>query len=560
MEMKNMTQADNPLTAPPGRRVLIVEDDDGLRSLIAKTLGKAGYETEGASSGAEALERCSVNPEGILLIDQGLPDMTGKSLVTALRQRGLEPSFLIITGQGDERLAVEMMKLGAFDYLTKDTELYERLPLACAALFQRMEIRARLQAAEQALSASEQRYQSITEQLTEMLFIHDLVGKILEVNRAAADGMGYTHQELLGMSIFDLHATHEGEYDTEKICRQWMAWPVGNRVSFEREHRRKDGSVFPVEIITGKVILDGSEVVIAIVQDITARKLAEEKIREDQIELQHLLAETEHSRQALLSVVEDQKAAEDQIRKLNIELEERVRDRTAQLEFSNKELEAFSYSVSHDLRAPLRGIDGWSQALKEDYEDQLDEKGRQFIDRIRGETVRMGKLIEGLLDLSRITRLEMNLESLDLSALAQDIWDRSEKEDQRIQYQFTIQPDLVAAADRNLISIVLTNLIGNAVKFSSKNPHPIIEFGKATIDGNLTFFVRDNGAGFDMAFAKNLFGTFQRMHKQPEFPGTGVGLSTVQRIINRHGGKVWAEAKVNEGATFYFTLSEDIRA
>lgn len=259
-------------------RILIVEDDDGLRNLISKTLRKAGYETESFPSGTRAVERYIVDPACILLLDQCLPDMTGKSLVETLRERGLDPFFIIITGQGDERLAVEMMKLGAYDYLVKDSELYERLPLACAALLRQMETHTRLQATEKALSATEQRYQSITEQLTEMLFIHDLKGSILEVNRAAVVGTGYTRQELLGMSIFLLHAAHEGEPGSEIIRGKWLNWPVGNRVSLESSYRCKDGSSVPMEIHTGKVILDGHEVLIVLATDITARKTAEEKI------------------------------------------------------------------------------------------------------------------------------------------------------------------------------------------------------------------------------------------------------------------------------------------
>lgn len=401
------------------------------------------------------------------------------------------------------------------------------------------------------IEESEYRSNSILSQMSDGFWITDIKGKIIEVNDALCRMVGYSRDELLSMTIADIDNDESLSMIKEKIKKIIET----GATQFESSWKKKNGTHFYVE--TKVSYLSKTKLVYGFHHDISERKRNELIIQNDQKELKLLLAETNRSRNALLSVVEDHVKAKAEINQINSELEERVRERTEQLEASNKELEAFSYSVSHDLRTPLRGIDGWSQALKEDYEDKLDDKGRLFIDRIRGETVRMGNLIEGLLNLSRISRLECKLEPVDLSALAQEIWNRSEEECQVNQCKFINQPGLIATADRTLINIVLTNLISNAIKFSSKNPHPLIEFGQTMVDEHLTYFVRDNGAGFDMTFAKNLFGTFQRMHKQSEFPGTGVGLSTVQRIITRHGGKVWAEAKVNQGATFYFTLMEN---
>jgi signal transduction histidine kinase len=253
----------------------------------------------------------------------------------------------------------------------------------------------------------------------------------------------------------------------------------------------------------------------------------------------------------MLQKIQERDAALQKARDL---LEQRVEERTAQLTAANKELEAFSYSVSHDLRAPLRSIDGFSQALLEDSAPMLDEQGKAHLQRIRAASQRMGVLIDDLLNLARVTRAEMHREPVDLSALAAVLADELRKREPVRQAEVLIEPGLETRADPRLVRVALENLLSNAWKFSSKHPAPRIEFGQALVNGAAAFFVRDNGAGFDPAYAGRLFGAFQRLHAATEFPGTGVGLATVQRIIHRHGGTVWAESAVGRGATFYFTL------
>jgi light-regulated signal transduction histidine kinase (bacteriophytochrome) len=235
-------------------------------------------------------------------------------------------------------------------------------------------------------------------------------------------------------------------------------------------------------------------------------------------------------------------------------LEQRIHERTKQLEVANKELEAFSYSVSHDLRAPLRSIDGFSVALLEDYTDKLDEQGKDFLQRVRAASQHMEHLIDDIINLSRVMRSDMQRTSVNLSSIAQSISSELGNTQPDRKVAFIISPDLVVQADRNLMMIAMENLLENAWKFTSKHETAKIEVGAMIREGQKVYFVRDDGDGFDMTFADKLFGAFQRMHSAADFKGTGIGLATVRRIIHRHGGQIWAEADKGKGATFYFTI------
>lgn len=275
------------------------------------------------------------------------------------------------------------------------------------------------------------------------------------------------------------------------------------------------------------------------------------------VEIERRTAEIEASNQKLAEEIIERKRNEDEVVRLNAELEDRVRERTAQLENANQELEAFCYSVSHDLRAPLRAIDGFSQALIEDLPEIISEEGRRYLQRIRSSTQRMGQLIEDLLNLSRVSRGTLEHLPVNLSEIAKQVTlDLRQREPQR-NVEISIWDGMAAEGDARLLRVMFENLIGNAWKFTSRTENPRIEIGVMRDVGKTVFFVRDNGAGFDMAYADKLFGAFQRLHAASDFQGTGIGLATVQRIVHRHGGRIWADARVGAGAVFFFTLEFD---
>jgi light-regulated signal transduction histidine kinase (bacteriophytochrome) len=284
--------------------------------------------------------------------------------------------------------------------------------------------------------------------------------------------------------------------------------------------------------------------------DLTTR--AEGPVRDDEIGT--VAREFNAMADSIERQVKELERTRNELRLLNAELEDRVRRRTAELEASNKELEAFSYSVSHDLRSPLRAIDGFSQALLEDYAGKLDAEGKDDLNRVRDAATRMGDLIDSLLKLSRLSRQEMRVQDVDLSAVAAETAETLRAADPARDVTFVIAPGVRGTGDPALLRNVLENLMGNAWKFTGRHPRARIEFGSTTVDGERVFFVRDDGAGFDMAYADKLFGAFQRLHGQSEFPGIGIGLATTARIVHRHGGSMWAEGEPEKGATFYFTL------
>jgi PAS domain S-box-containing protein len=370
----------------------------------------------------------------------------------------------------------------------------------------------------------------------------------LQASENFLDMIGIAGSQMVGKTMYDLFPA---EFAAKMTTDDWSVVSSDTVLTMEEKLNGRSYTTIKFPIHQGqRSFLAGYTI------EITEQKRIQEQLQANQIELQRLLEETELSRRVLLSLVEDQKEAEEQIRKLNAGLEQRVTERTLQLAAANKELEAFAYSVSHDLRAPLRALEGFSTALAEDYAGQLDAHGQDYLARIREASRRMNQLINDLLTLSRVTRVEFNPMQVNLSELARSIANDLSAQAPERSVGFEIMDGITVAGDTNLVKIALENLLSNAVKFTGKCEPALIQVGVLQKGGERVFFVKDNGTGFDMQYAEKLFIPFQRLHSAQDYPGTGIGLSIVQRIIARHGGRIWVDAAVGQGATFFFTLEE----
>jgi PAS domain S-box-containing protein len=383
----------------------------------------------------------------------------------------------------------------------------------------------------QELANNERRFRALAENSFWLFNFIDRDGRFSFVSPSVTEVTGFTPEEMVGKPARDF--VHPDEIDPNKPFPTTDR-PLGSRLLINRRVRHKDGSWRWVEGYSTNLLDDPAvRAVVFNYHDVTKRKEAEDEARDFRAKLEAVQSET---------------------LRLNEALEERVRTRTAELEVALGELESFSYSVSHDLRAPLRSLDGFSQILSEDFAAQLGPEGQAYLARMRAASTRMSQLIDDLLLLSRVTRTEIVRRPVDLTRQAHAIAAELRKTAPERNVTFEIAPDLTVNADAGLMRTVLENLLGNAWKYTSKHPSARIEFGEREMDGRRVFFVLDDGAGFEMEYASKLFGAFQRLHSSRDFDGTGIGLATVQRIIHRHGGRVWAEGKVESGATFYFTL------
>jgi len=368
---------------------------------------------------------------------------------------------------------------------------------------------------EEILHESEEKYRTIVENTTNVIMVIQPDGIISYLSPSCIDVLGYLPEDLVGTNPVIFHPD-----DAEKVQQALTRAMKGKKGSgFEYRILTKQGEIKWISHSWSSIFIHNTlQSVVSVISDITERKMIEEKIK-----------------------------------KLN----ENLMRHSIELAAANKELEAFSYSVSHDLRTPLRSIDGFSQALLEDYHDKLDKEGIDYLRRVRNETQRMGQLIDDFLQLSRLTRVELNFEKVDLSSMAHDILIQHQRDNPSRKVKNIVEDNLSVKGDEKLLKIMFENMLGNAWKFTSKKSKATIEFGQVKNKDEKVFFIRDNGAGFDNNYADKLFIPFQRLHSDEEFDGTGIGLGIVQRIINRHGGRIWVESEVGKGATFYFTLGRD---
>jgi len=369
-----------------------------------------------------------------------------------------------------------------------------------------------LERSHEALRESEEKFKRLVEDMNDGYFVvRD--SRVAFANVRSAEMLGHSEADLTNKPVEGLFTPEV----TEGLSEMQVRGPLGEAApqQYEMNLVMKDGTARTVELGARPIDYGGKPAVSVVMRDITERRKAEEALAQQAQELARSNNE--------LSAV-------------------------------NKELEAFSYSVSHDLRAPLRSIDGFSKALLEDYIDKLDAQGKDFLQRVRAASQRMAQLIDDLLNLSRVTRSDMSREPVDLSSMAQTIAEELKKTQPERRVEFIIEGGLVVNGDARLLKLVLENLLSNSWKFTAKHARARIEFGAERSDSKLNYFVRDDGAGFDMAYVEKLFTPFQRLHAPTEFAGTGVGLALAQRIIHRHGGHVWAKGEVEKGATIYFTL------
>jgi PAS domain S-box-containing protein len=499
-------------------RILMVDDSEADASLILIILRREGYEviSKLVDTPDAMLAALQSQDWDIITSDHAMPQFSAPAALELARQHCSNVPFFIVSGEIDLNLAVSLMRNGAKDYIKK-SDLPRLIP-AIERELREEKLQKTAQEVQNKLEYSEIKYRRLFETAQDGILILDAdTGQINDVNPFLLKMLGYSKDNFLEKKLWDIGVFH----DEKKSKKLFLEMQKRGFVRYKN---------LPLETSTGKTI---SVEFISNIYLVNTIKVAQCNIRDM----------TEH-------VVDERK-----IHKLNQELERRVLERTLQLETLNKELESFSYAVSHDLHAPLRRIMAFTDALKEAITCQKSEEGVNLIEKIRVSTQRMNSLIGALLELAHLSRQPIDRQLVDLSAIAQRIAkDLLESQPNR-KVVFKIAGGIHAYGDILLLRSVLENLLGNAWKYTSRHVSALIEFGTILqADGRTAYFVRDDGAGFNTAYSDKLFGAFQRMHSDQEFPGLGIGLATVKRIILRHNGQVWVESVVGKGTTFFFTL------
>lgn len=526
--------------APPQQTILVVDDSVTFREALRAALERAGYRVVVAGSGEDGLRLAAEVRPSALIVDGVLPGIDGAAVIRRIRLDAALRALpcLLLTGSEDDGAEIRALDSGADAFIRKeegsDIVLARLLALlrSAGAVCDGRETES-LHAPKRVLAVddSETYLQAVAEALR-------TAGYEVVPARSGEEALDLLAIQPVDCILLDLAMPGIGG---EEACRRIKAAPAVRDT--------------PVIILTA---LDDREVMLcglgAGADDYVAKSSDFEVLRARvlaQMRRRQFEDENRQIREQLLR--KEVEAAEARAAR---ELAETRAVLVAELERKNQELEAFSYSVSHDLRAPLRSIDGFSQALLEDYAAALDAEAQAYLRRVRAAAQRMGELIDDLLQLSQVGRSPLRRERVDLSALARAVAAELRRAAPERAARIAIADGLVVTGDPGLLRAVLENLLGNAWKFTANTADPAIELFAAPGDGGRVYAVRDNGAGFDMTYAHRLFAPFQRLHSESEFPGTGIGLATVQRIVDRHGGRAWAEAEIGKGATFYWTLGE----
>jgi PAS domain S-box-containing protein len=516
--MENSAHGALPASSSQRARLLIVEHDLNVAKSLQELLTKLGYDVPVVAASAE---------EAIGHLEKMVPDLVLMGLGSEGEYDGIEAAKRLNNGRRVPVVYVTDRDEDAYLERARATQPYGYLlkPYSERGMHAMIQVALARRQAEAALEASEQRFRESERRFASMLHNVKLISVMLDrdanityCNDYLLQLCGWTSEEVVGRNWFEVFVLPEDQ--GTRVAFEDLLNDLPSAWHHENEILTKAG---------GKRMVSWSNSVLrAPAGEVTGAASLGEDITE-------------------------RKGAEDEIRRLNADLERRVAERTLELEAANRDLEAYDQMVSHDLRAPARHIMGFATLLLEECSAKLDPQARQYVDRMVAATVRMDELVTDLFDLSTVGHAPLQRTEMDLAAMATGVFDALDKADRKIR--FVVAPKLSACADLALVKLLLEHLIGNAVKYTSRRDAAVIEFGTLKQgDDTAVFFVRDNGAGFEMSEVERLFEPFERAHAQSEFAGTGLGLPTVKRIVTRHGGRVWAEAQAGVGATFYFTL------
>lgn len=523
---------------------------------LCKTLETQGYSVTGFISSQQALAQLKEQQFDLLLTDLMMPEMDGIALLTAAHEIDRDLAAVVMTGHGTVDTAVQALRGGAADYVLKPFRLNNLLPVLNRALETRRLRTENIQLRE-AVSIYELS-RAITQGLSEDEVVQRTVMAASQQSDAGAVQLLVATEEGRKLRVAGMWGTHahwreDERFSVDAAIERWVA-------SAREQLSSWDGGGVPKAVfnspLAGEAADSDRDVALPIVAGANfygvlrfSSRASQRRLTPGQIKALEILVGTAAAALEGASLLT-------QLRSLNRDLEQRVRERTQELQSANADLESFSYSVSHDLRAPLRAVDGFCQMFIEEFGEGVPAEGHRILEKVRAGTLRMNQLIEGLLRLARFSRQALNARRVQTGALVTQVTAnfRDQLDGRSVQMVVGELPD--SLGDGALLEQVFTNLISNALKFTMGRPDTRIEIGSHRIDSEVAYFVKDNGVGFDMRYADRLFGVFQRLHSQTEFEGTGIGLSIVHRIIRRHGGRTWAESALQKGASFYFTLPQ----